>query len=293
MRTLCSSLLLALISSVAFAAPQKGEPVVEAWVKKDIKGVKSVVDLLPFETRNVEQVKARLRKEWHVEETDLGFGGSYLELEKGYGYSKAYIHALLFDGKVARYTAGFESYSDEWPMIRKRILDQWKASKGPEVMEEEHGYVFRKTVEDRLSDYYAAVARALGPIEKADVPPNLLKSYASLTDPMENATLSGTHRDEEIHSLVEAERTDLLENVLRGYNPGARVLAALALIELQQTGHELSPSTSTTIENVLDLSIELHACVYDLCSHVPARNAFEWFDSGKAFPKIRLPLKKP
>lgn len=109
---------------------------------------------------------------------------------------------------------------------------------------------------------------------------------------MENSTLSGTHPNEAIESLVNAQRVDLLENVLRGYNPGARVLASLALLELEKSGVQLSGRTHTAIDAVMNLNIELHACVYDMCSHVTAREAMRWFDSGLAWPRIRLPQKK-
>lgn len=66
---------------------------VKEWVHEDVEGVSSILRLIPFEQQDIEKVKARLRKDWHVEETNLGFGAKYLELEKGRGYSKGYVHA--------------------------------------------------------------------------------------------------------------------------------------------------------------------------------------------------------
>ena len=70
-------------------------------------------------------------------------------------------------------------------------------------------------------------------------------------------------------------------------------MAALALLELEKSGARLASQTQAAIDRVLNLSIDLHACVYDMCSYVTAQEALHWFDSGRAWPKIRLPQKKP
>lgn len=273
----------------------QAEPLVSEWVNDDIKGVLSVVQLIPFEKQNLEKVKASLQKDWGVEETDLGFGAKYLELEKGQGYTKGYIYALIYDGRVAQYEAGIESHSEAWPRISQRINDKWKESNGPEVPMEEHGLAFRRTLANVLHDYRARVAVALGPLNDAEVPKELIKSYVTLTDPMENSTISGTHQNDEIQALLTSQRIDLLENVLRAYNPGARVLAALALLELEKSGRQLSSKTRLTANKVLHLRIGLHACFYDMCSTLTARELLQWFDSGLAFPKPKamIPRRKP
>jgi len=287
-------ILASLVCACVFSsALGQSKPLVTEWVNEDIHGVSAITELIPFEKQNIEGVKARLRKDWHVEEFNLGFGAKYLELEKGWGYSKGYVHALTYNDRVARYEAGIESYSEHWPQIKARIVSEWKRSKGPGASEEEHGLVFRQTLVNVLSEYQANVALTLGSQTPASVPPELKKSYRSLTDPMKNSTLSGTRGDEDIETLVKAKRIDLLENVLRAYNPGARVLAALALLELEKSGARPSSQTHAAIERVLNLNIDLHACVYDMCSYVTAQEALRWFDSGLAWPKIRLPQKKP
>ena len=283
---MCSLIFLLLFNCARVsAAPPLQEPLVTDWVDKDLKGVLSVVKLLPFETQNIEQLKIQLLKSWHVEQFDLGFGANYLELEKGYGYSKGYVHALLYQGRVAQYEAGIESYSNEWPRIKNDILEKWKISNGPTVSIEEHGYVFRRAIEKTLSEYRSAVARVLGPLKKVKVPAELSKAYASLIDPMNNATLSGTQRDDDIDALMTANRVDLLDNVLRAYNPGARVISALALLEIKDQGTRLSLERRQTISKVLNLNIEIHVCVFDMCSHVTAKHALEWMTLGVPFPK--------
>jgi hypothetical protein len=288
-----SLLLISLLLFVQLSARGQEKKLVKEWVNKDVEGVSSIVRLIPFEHQNVERLKVQLKKNWHVEETDLGFKAKYLEIEKGWGYSKGYVHALIYDGRVARYEAGIESYSEEWPQIRDRVRGQWEAVQGPDVTEDEHGLVFKQTLKLVLTEYEAKVASTLGKMTNPYVTPELFKSYAVLIDPMENETLSGTHRNEGIEALANTKRIDLLENVLRGYNPGARVLAALTLLEQERSGVHLSPETHAAMDFVMNLNIDLHACVYDMCSSVTATEALKWFDSGLAWPRIRTPQKKP
>ena len=196
-----------------------------------------------------------------------------------------YVHALIFNGRVAQYEAGIESYSQECPSIRQRVIDKWKENHGPEVSVEEHGISFRRTLTSVLQEYKTKVSAILGQVKDANAPSELMKSYASLTDPMNNSTLSGTRQDDEIDALLNSNRVDSLENVLRAYNPGARVLAALALLELVKSGTQLSPEVRSVIVKALNLNIQLHACVFDMCNYVTAPEALRWFGFGLAFPK--------
>src|SRR5215467_1343542 len=104
-------LIVVLLVHVSTAAQQK--ELVKKWVDEDVKGVSSIVALIPFERQDIDKLKARLRKDWHVEENDLGFGAKYLELAKGWGYSTGYVHALIYKGQVAQYEAGIEGDSSE------------------------------------------------------------------------------------------------------------------------------------------------------------------------------------
>jgi hypothetical protein len=158
-----SLLLISLLLFVQLSARGQEKKLVKEWVNKDVEGVSSIVRLIPFEQQNVERLKVQLKKNWHVEEIDLGFKGKYLEIEKGWGYSKGYVHALIYNGRVARYEAGIESYSVEWPQIKDRVLGNWEAVQGPD-----------------LTEYEAKVASTLGKMTNLYVTPELLKSYAVL-----------------------------------------------------------------------------------------------------------------
>jgi hypothetical protein len=94
-------LLLCLTAVVHISASGQKKTLVKERLNEDVQGVSSIVGLIPSEQQNIERLKSQLRKDWHVEETDPGFKGKYLELEKGWGYSKGYVHALIYDGCLA------------------------------------------------------------------------------------------------------------------------------------------------------------------------------------------------
>jgi hypothetical protein len=73
--------------------------------------------------------------------------------------------------------------------------------------------------------------------------------------------------------LLEADRIDLIENVLRGYNPGGRVYAVIALMRLRKKGRELKPDVLSTLKRVINLNIPITMC--DPCEVKPERRAKE------------------
>jgi hypothetical protein len=132
----------------------------------------------------------RLKDAWSVEEQDFGFGGKRLDLGKGNGYSKMFVEAFLFNGRVAYYELGIESYSNEWPRIRDYIVDAWRKTTNVEPSVTQHRIAYRKTVDSVLASYRTAVLTHLGEMKSVDIPANLRDSYNLLTSFMENSTVS-------------------------------------------------------------------------------------------------------
>ena len=85
LRLIASALPLVLAACVSAQAQEK--PLVAEWLNNDLKAVSAVLEPIPFEELNVGGVKARLSKDWSVEEADLGFGGKHLRLAKENGYT--------------------------------------------------------------------------------------------------------------------------------------------------------------------------------------------------------------
>ena len=117
-------LLLLLCSNVSVA--QGAKPLVPEWAKADVEGVPEVLKLFPFENQRIVALKEKLKDTWSVEEYDLGFGGKRLDFAKGNGYTKIYVESFIFNGQVAYYELGVESYSEEWPRIRDDVVEAWR-----------------------------------------------------------------------------------------------------------------------------------------------------------------------
>lgn len=259
---------LLLIASRTVVSAQSNEPLEAAWVEEDIASVAIVLNLVPFEYQSISVLKARL-KDWSVEERDFGFGGKRLDLGKGNGYTKTFVEAFLFNGRVAYYELGIESYSNEWPRIRDHIVDAWRKTTNVEPSVTQHRIAYRKTVDAVLASYRTAVLAHLGAMKSVDVPAHLRDSYTLLTSFMENSAVSDggcglppglPEGKVAIEQLIEQDRFDLIENVLRGYNPGARVYAMLALLQKQKQGRELNLKTQRTIRQIVNLRIPITTC---------------------------------
>lgn len=269
-----------LIGSRMVASAQSSQTLEAAWVKEDIASVAVVLNLVPFENQSISLLKARLKDAWSVEEQDFGFGGKRLDLGKGNGYTKMFVEAFLFNGRVAYYELGIESYSNEWPLIRDYIVDAWRKTTNVEPNVTQHRIAYRKTVDSVLTSYRTTVLAHLGEMKSVDIPANLRDSYNLLTSFMENSAVSdggcglppGLPEDKvAIDQLIEQDRFDLIENVARGYNPGARVYAMLALLEQQKHGRELNLETQRTIRQIVNLRIPITTCAGCLVYHETAK----------------------
>ena len=63
-----------------------------------------------------------------------------------------------------------------------------------------------------------------------------------------------------IDALINANRIDLIENVLRGYNPGGRIFAAIALLRMERKGLKLEPEVTSTLNKVVNLDVPAATC---------------------------------
>jgi hypothetical protein len=143
--------------------------------------------------------------------------------------------------------------------------------------------VQQKTFPAVFQAYQQAVAAALGELKPVTVPAELRDGYEYLLSPLENSYVGkggcGYGGEvpagrEAMDALLQAGRMDLIENVLRGYNPGGRVYAALALLEQQRRGVWLPPEVQETIRKLSVLKITITTCEGCLVSQQWAKSVF-------------------
>jgi hypothetical protein len=154
-------------------------------------------------------------------------------------------------------------------MIKTVLVDTWKRSGGPEFTEGEYGLHHDREFASVIADYKKAVADQLGEMQPVHVPTDLNDDYELLIALGTNSVVGQgacgygavTPRGKKaIDAIVNANRLDLLANVLKGYNPGGRVYAAVALTAMQRNGVTLPSDTLHTLEVVRNLDLLLETC---------------------------------
>jgi hypothetical protein len=258
----------ATLGCIAIFAQEKG-PLNHEWLQKDIEGVAALMKLMPVEKQNMATLKESLEEEWSVDDERLGFNANRIAFRKGYGYCSIYADVFTFKGDVGYYEVGVSCSSEEWTSIRDSIITAWKQHESLAFTEAEAKLSYQKRFEDVFSSYYRAVADELGEMKPVDVPAQMKDAYEYLTSPMNNSYVgegacgyggSIPEGKSSMDTLVDSRRIDLLENILRGYNPGGRVYAAIALSRKKKKGMALSQETLATLEKVINLDVPISTC---------------------------------
>jgi len=244
---ICSSVLLfpmIIASSVCFAA--NSSSINHDWLNEDLKGIEILFRMLPQEGHNtVEGFMERLEGEWNINEEDRGFGAKRVNLRKGFGYIDVYIFIVTFGGKISSLEISiFKPSMDDWILVRKTILGKLKKHNDPRFKEEEQKLFMKYTYPGVLRPFYKSVADKLGAIQPLDVPPKLKAAYDYLISPMNNSEVGDgicflgpiVEGKASIDLLIKDQRVDLIQNVLRGYNPGGRIYAVIALLRMERKG---------------------------------------------------------
>lgn len=235
----------------------------------DVEGTKLLLEVLPLENHPIAVLKKRLKKDWSIEDENLGFGARRVFFEKGIYYTSIYIEALTFNGSLVSYEAGVESYSQEWPRMKTFVVETWKENNGPVLVEDEHRVFYRKSFEKNQIKLKNTIAYLLGKPKIVTVPDSLKQSYDFLLNPTNNIAVSADAcglppgilpGKEAIDKLVAAERYDLIENALRSYNPGARLYAAAALLTARNSGRRLSKITHIAIRRIINMPVPISTC---------------------------------
>lgn len=255
----CLFTLITLIFCSGYSFAQEQVPLRPDWLANDYKSVELISLLASPAPLTPQRIRDILDLEDDGEDRDLGFGASTFDIGRGHGYTSLYVEGLVFKGTIGIYKLGIRGSSESWPRIRERIIDLWKQNHGPSFSESETGLVHEETNDSVLLRYKTAVSAELGEMKQGDVPDEFKTSFDYLTSPIGNRAIGDGIGEKAIDALVQAKRLDLIENVLKGFNPSGRVYAALALLKLRKgSGLVLSPDTISTIAKVSNLDISIH-----------------------------------
>ncbi len=300
---MCLSVFTPLYSQLPVIRPSDKVPEVKPlrpeWVQNDIDGVRYLIGLFPIEKNTVaslrKQFENRPDKTWNswTDEGSRGFGMKRVVLNLGLGYTSVNVDLMVFDDEIAHYKMAAHVGAREWPNHRNKIAEVWKESGGPPFKLDDNDIVYEKYISDVWAEYYAAISRELGPMKIVKVPDDLLDAYQLLTNPFENSSISMVACSEgkpAIDALEDAKRVDLIENVLRGYNPGGRIYAAISLLRMERKGRKLSRSTKAAITKVVNLDATVSTCWGDVgTSGLRAMDVVPRFVRSKDWYLLRKP----
>ncbi len=233
--------LLSLLILLSFPCDaQELEPLNREWLADDHRSME-LVSLLaspaPLTTQKIMDILGVRDKD--DTEDDLGFGATKFNVRKAHGYTSLSIEAFVFKGTIGSYKLELDSSPENWPRIRERLIELWRQNNGPSFEEGEGGLIHIERDDSVLLKYQAAVSAELGELKSAAISAELQKSFDSLTQPMEIDNVGSSDGEMAITALVNAERFDLVENVLRGFNPNGRIYAARELLKLNKEGRKV------------------------------------------------------
>ena len=123
--------------------------------------------------------------------------------------------------------------------------------------------LYQKDFPEAWKEYRYELGGTLGSFKAITAPGELAADYKLLTDPFENSRISFVACDDgkpAIDALEDAKRIDLIENVLRGYNPGGRIYAAISLLRMQRKGRKLRLDVRQAIQKIVDSDASVTTC---------------------------------
>lgn len=256
---------------------QQLEPLNRGWLADDYRSME-LISLLasptPLTTQKIMDILSVRDKE--DAEEDLGFGAIRFNVGEGHGYTSLSVEAFVFRGTIGTYKLELYCSPERWSRIRERMIELWRQNNGPSFEEGESGLIHVERNDSVLRKYQAAVAAELGEMKLAAIPAELQKSFDYLTQPMEIDNVGSRDGETAIASLVNAERFDLVENVLRGFNPNGRIYAARELLKLNKEGRlVLSAETLAVIAKISNLDIQIRTVSGCIVNRMSTREILE------------------
>lgn len=260
-----SSFILILLLSVSSLA-QTPDKLKTEWLSKDIESIRQLLPRLEQTDPTLESLEKLFGRE--PELTELGFGASTFAFSKPGGYTSFRVRGLAVNGRIGHYRIAV-GCSSSWEKIKNHIIQTWNANSQLAFDENECGIGYYKEYPTVIAEYKEVVRSQLGDLKNVTVPSDLQDAYEELISLGNNSVFGiggcdyggRTPRGKTaIDKIVKASREDLIENILKGYNPGGRIYALLALLELQKSGTKLSAETENAMRVVRELELDIETC---------------------------------
>lgn len=281
-------LLCLLLLCVDVSLAQKQKPIRADWLAMDVANIERILPQLkssePLTLAKLHAIFGDCYIGDLLNNPDLGFGGHRFTFSKSGGYTSLRVKGFAFNGTIGEYEISVDD--SDWSRIGPVLTAAWKRSSDLEFKEWKEGIYHARETPDVVAGFKKAVSSQLGELQPVTVPHHLEEAYEELVSLGKNSRIgargcgygSVTPRGKTaIDALVRANRIDLIGNILKGYNPGGRMYAALALIAMQRKGTQLSPDVVHALDVVRAMDLELDTCDGCLLGHkTPKQIIADW-----------------
>lgn len=261
LQMLFASLLVSLLAQTSFAQH-------EDRLKKDIERVELLLKLFPIENQTIEAIMDSLGDYLFTEEKDLGFGGKRVFINKNCDYLYISVTVILYQDAFAYYEIIIGNHPSLGNSSRSHIEKAWLENGGPEYEVDNSKLIYRNTIAPVLAAFHSAVGKELGEMNQVTVKSEDKEFYEYLISPLNNITVgsicgvigAAPIGKQLIESLIKRKRTEIIENILRGYNPEGRVYAAIALLQMKEQAEQLNAETEQAIHKIMSLDTPISTC---------------------------------
>jgi hypothetical protein len=260
-------IFVALLLFAQIGAAQKGEKLEKKWLALDVEMLKAIPKILPPEAQTKEtlaQVLGGKGFEQQVEFEAKLFGNG-----SSGGYTLLTVSVYTFRGSIVSCRISSLTSKPSWLLIKPHLIEAWNRYAQVPFQETDRGIFYEYVNEAVLREYKDSINREIGAMKQLEIPAELKDAFDYLTAPFNNVQVSNSlcgygatkvEGRKMIELFINAGRVDLIENILKGFNHGGRVYAAIALLEMKKSGVKLSDETEQTIEKVVNLKISVMTC---------------------------------
>jgi len=270
---ICPSCIL-LLTLVLFIQPPEcfantESPLSREELLAELEDIEKLIDLMPFEKQNPEVLKQRLLADDYrmVENKHSLFGLDQIKFEKSGKHKTIYLSFAFFNSEqLAEYLVHIYPHKNDDLGLKTRAV--WLRRVGESTTKNNNEIQVYVKFADVFDEYYQTVANGHGELLSVNVPEYLMTAYEYLVSDLQDSSVGSfcykipwlAQAKCAVDQLVAADRVDLLENVLNGFNPGARIAAA---IELTRLGSASRPDIQKTIRNLVRLNTPIKVDIED------------------------------
>lgn len=259
-------ILAVLVVCGQFVNAQPSEKLERKWLAHDIKNL-SVLSHLSPENSTKEKLSSAFGDETH--NFDFEFGAKGYSNGKSGGYTIITVTVRSFHEKQISFQITVSASRSSWQLIRIPFIEAWKERVRLPFRETDRGIIYEVVDQGVLETYKTAIAEIIGKPQTLSIPDDLKEDYDFLTAPFVEIDVSEERcgyglnylpGKVAIDRIIKENRVDIVASILRGYNHGGRVIAAIALLKLKKQGHVLEPITEQTLQKVLNLDLAIISC---------------------------------